>query len=124
MSQFTLAGEAINVNSFAGFDRPDDVQVVGLLATAISTHDSVLQQGSRPNPQATVGGRTSDYDQIALLKTYRDSHEVVSFVEPDEGEHQVVILTLSVNKVAPTLFLWEWSATMIEMELTGFGSGS
>jgi hypothetical protein len=119
MSSFTLAGEDLNVNAFSGFDRPDDVQLVAVLSTGTSTHDTVIQQGSVPSPIATLSGRTSDYLQIDLLKQYRNSHAEVTFVEPDEGAHAVVITSLSVQKVAPTLFLWEWTATMIETVAAG-----
>lgn len=122
-SEFTLNGESINVNAFSGFDRPDDAQMVAVLSSSTSDHDTLVQQGNNPSPLASMSGRTSDYEQVALLRELRNSHEQVIFTEPDEGAHIVVVLTLEVHKVAPTLFLWEWSATIIEMS-TGVGSGS
>ncbi len=121
-NEFTLAGEQINVNAFSGFDRPDDIQLVAVLSSNLSSHDTVVQQGSTPSPLASLSGRTSDFDQIEVLKMYRNSHAVVTFTEPDEGSHEVIILTLETHKVAPTLFLWEWSATMIEISAAGSGS--
>lgn len=122
--EFLLAGESINVNAFSGFDRPDDVQVVNLLWTPTSTHDSVVQQSSKPSPIATLSGRTSDYEQVELLREWRDSHGITTLQEPDGGTHAVIVLTLEVHKVPPTLFLWEWTMTCIELAAGSLGSGS
>ena len=125
MSQFTLAGETLNVNSFSGFDLPDDITSVVVLSNGTSDHNTVLQAGSKQSPTASISGRTSDFEQVALLRLYRESHASVEFVEPDEGAHTVVVLTLEVHKVSPTLFLWEWSATLSEVgQSVGSGSGS
>lgn len=123
MSVFTLAGEDLDVNAFTGFDRPDDVQVVNLMSSGSSTNDSVVQQSSRPSPLATMSGRTSDFEQIQLLRFWRNSHNIAEFVEPDEGSHYVVLLTLEVQKVPNTLFLWDWTATLIEITSNAVGSG-
>ncbi len=123
-NEFQLGGEQLNVNAFSGFDRPDDHQLVGILSSTSSDHDTIIQSGAVQSPLATLSGRTSDYEQVVNLRYWRNSRIPVDFVEPDEGTHRVVVLTLEVHKVSPMLFLWEWSATLVEIEAQSAGSGS
>lgn len=123
MSVFTLNGEPLNVTSFTGFDLPDDIQPVTLLSDGPSTHNTVLQSSGSQMPTATVVGRTHDEEQIQLLRSYRNSHAEVEFVEPLDGAHDVVVLTMTVTRSSPATFLFEWTITVAEVRATG-GSGS
>jgi hypothetical protein len=123
VSAFTINGEDLSVYSWSGFDLPDDLQPVRILSTGSSDHDEVLQQGSTPMPRATLQGRTTDIEVIRLLRALRQSHVEVTFTEPDEGSHQVVVDTLSVSAATPATFIREWQMTLIEVS-AGAGSGS
>jgi hypothetical protein len=120
---FTLGGEAISVVTFTGFDLPDDIQVVPLLSDGTTTHNTVLQGSGSQMPRAVVTGRTTDEEEIQLLKMYRSTHDVVTFVEPLDGSHSVVVMTLTVSRAHPATFQFEWTMEIAEVTGQG-GSGS
>lgn len=123
-SAFTIAGEPIGVTQFTGFDLTDDVQSVGILSDGVSTHNSVLQQSAELMPTASVSGRTTDEEEIQLLRSLRREKAEVTFVEPLDGAHTVVVASLSITRSNPATFLFEWSVTLIETRAPGSGSGS
>lgn len=116
---FSLSGIGellVDRDSYDGFDRPQSAALVSRLGTGSSAGDQILQQGSLPFRQATIGGTFYDADDVALMRSYSDAKSEVTFTDDTGTSYGVVVFDFAAKSLGGR---WDWTAVLVETSVLG-----
>lgn len=120
----TMGVLVVNPQRVDGWVYEQTAERVPLLSDGTSTHDEVIQQGSQSSLSAHLTGKFTDFDDVATLREYARTKEVVTFYDPEEAtSHTCVVFTFAVSR--QVYFIWDWDMTLVEAsDVTGSGIAS
>lgn len=111
----TIGSVTISVHRYSGWDYPQFGQVVSVLSDGTSVRNEVIQGGASPRRRAELSGALTSAGDIATLRGYNLSKEVVEFVHDSETLNAHV-LDFSVARSRAHPWLYEYSISLIEGE--------
>jgi hypothetical protein len=104
----------INVQGFQGFDMPDPLQSMPLISDGTTeTGNEQLQESGFGFARAPIRGTMVDGTDVATLRGYQISREVVTFTEPDGvTTHTVIVTAVTASQIFGST--WNYGCTLIE----------
>ena len=109
--------DPLYVTSQDGWDLPQSAQLVRILSDGTSEQNEVLQQGSWPFRQLTLGGVTDDVAELAILRGYNHSKESVLYTDPDDETLDVRVFDFAAAQTNNSV--WQWRMVLVEVESGG-----
>lgn len=106
----------VDDDGYDGFDRPPFATMTSILSNGTSSGDQLIQSGSLPRRQAGLTGTSYLSADIATLRGYSDSKEVVTFTDGDGDTFDVVVMEFSAKAHTGC---WDWTMLLVEDEAEG-----
>jgi hypothetical protein len=114
MSAFSLGTiSPFNVQSWDGFDYPENAVVTALLGDgSASAGNAVIQQSALTVRESRISGTLTNSTDLSDLRGYYQSKGEVLWTDDVAATLTVRVFDLRISQVMPTV--WDYSCTLIE----------
>jgi len=102
---------------FVDWRYPKFGSVVAVLSDGSSVDNEVLQSSAVPRLQAVFSGWIETAGDLATLRGYDATKEIITVVDTDDENRDAVILTFRFDRLQPEL--WLVSMTLLDFGLSG-----
>lgn len=103
--------DPINVGSWEGFDYPETAVITQLLGDGASTNNAVIQSTALPFREATIGGVIQDSNDLAALRGYYESKDLIAFTDDDSNNALVRVFDLVVTRIF--ISVWTYRCRLV-----------